>query len=335
MRGRVVGEGGAGRGRVVVVGSINVDLVVRGPRLPAPGETVSGGSFEQHDGGKGANQAVAAARLGRRVAFVGAVGRDELGVRATRALAAEGVDVGAVLSLSDAPTGVALILVAADGENLIGVAPGANTAFGAPEVETALRRVALDRSDVVLVSNEIGHGAALAALRAGRSAGATTILNPAPADGVDRAMLEQADVVTPNRGELRALAAAVTGREPEGGSDAEDIARGLRTRLVGSRPGPAEADHGPTVVVTLGAEGALLVDGAGTSQARPPVVTVVDATGAGDAFNGCLAAAIAEGRSLRDALPRAVAAGALATTRAGAREGMPTTDALEAALASG
>jgi len=292
-------------GRVIVVGSVNIDLVVRSARLPAPGETVTGGSFEQHPGGKGGNQAVAAARLGAAVHMIGAVGVDSFGEDARLALAVAGVEVTGLFADPDAATGIALILVDNAGENVISVASGANLVIGSDAIQRELGRLGSLAGDVVLVSNELMPAAAAAALMDGRTAGARTIFNPAPAAGVDPGWFESVDLLTPNRGELWRLA----GVEP--GSDVVAAARGLAVR--------------EAVIVTLGSEGALVVPQEGEPWSVPAIpVDVIDTTGAGDAFNGALAAALAEGRSLEVAVRRAVAAGGLATTRVGAREGMPT-----------
>jgi ribokinase len=302
-------------GRVIVVGSVNVDLVVRASTLPRPGETVIGGTFSRHHGGKGANQAVAAARLGAETLFVGAVGDDDLGAAAGRALAAEDVDVKALAVVPGVATGVALIVVAADGENAISVAPGANAAVTRASVRDALASIAPGDRDVVVVSNEIPPDAVLVALEIGRGAGSRIVLNPAPADGIDERALALTHVLTPNANELAALA---------GPGTPESAARSL------FQSGVATA-----VVVTLGGAGALLVSsGADPARLVPaPGVEVIDTTGAGDTFNGCLAASLAMGMGLEVAVRRAVVAASLSTTRAGAREGMPTLPELEAALA--
>ncbi len=287
-------------GRVIVVGSVNIDLVVTIARLPDPGETVIGGVFSQHHGGKGGNQAVAAARLGARVAFVGAVGDDAFGRQARAALEAEGVDTSELLTLSGVATGVALIQVDARGENTVSVAGGANRSWGVDQVNEALGRLGPRPGDVVLVGHEILTAAAAAAFAWGRKAGATTILNPAPAHGLDAATVALADVVTPNEGELAVLESA-----------------GVR----------------PTVfLVSLGAAGARLTTPDGDSLIAAPRVNAIDTVGAGDTLNGALAAAIAAGLSLDEAARMAVAAASLAVTRAGAREGMPTRLELDAAL---
>jgi ribokinase len=293
-------------GRVIVVGSVNVDLVVTIERLPGPGETVTGGRFARHHGGKGGNQAVAAARLGAETAFVGAIGGDAFGSDARAALEAEGIDLGGLVTLEAEATGVALITVEAGGENAIAVASGANAALTAEHVGEALRALGPRAGDVVLVGHEIPTESARAALRLGRAAGATTILNPAPASGLDAALLGLADILTPNRGELAVLCG-------DDSPAAGPVAAALVTRE------PARA-----VLVTLGADGALLVDGRGTTALRGPTVDVVDTVGAGDTLNGALAAGLAAGLALPEAARRAVTAATLAVTRAGAREGMPT-----------
>jgi ribokinase len=320
-------------GRVVVVGSVNVDLVIHGERLPAPGETVTGGRFERHHGGKGGNQAVAAARLGRRVLFVGAVGDDGFGSEARAALTDEGVDVSSLATHPGIATGVALILVDRRGENLISVASGANAVFAPAAIGPAFARIGVGPGDVVLVCHEIPTATVREALQLGRAAGARTVFNPAPADGIDRIILAEADVISPNQGELLTLAATEARRSGRASSSgpaaAADVARAALGLLEPSAAGPGV---GVAVVVTLGANGALLVTRDTTVDIAPIPVDAVDTTGAGDAFNGALAAALADGLPIEDAVRRAVVAGALATTKAGAREGMPTGAELDAAL---
>jgi len=284
------------RPRVIVVGSINTDLVVVGERLPAAGETVSGGRFSQHGGGKGANAAVAAARLGAHVSMVGAVGRDAFGDEALELLQGEGVDTGWV-ARADAPTGVALITVDAAGENQIAVASGANAELGAEAVERALRAAG---PGVVLTNHEIPLEARLAAARA---ASGPVVLNPAPAREIPDELYALGPILTPNAGE----AAELTGEQ-----DPEAAARALTART------------GAPALVTLGARGVLCARNVpDTFLAPAPRVTPVDTTGAGDTFNGALAVALAEGLQLREAVAFAVAAAALSTRAEGAREGMP------------
>lgn len=301
--------------RVIVVGSVNVDLVVTVERLPVAGETVGGGRFARYQGGKGGNQAIAAARLGAPTFFVGAVGDDAFGVEARVALMAGGVDVDSLLTLPGQSTGVALILVDERGENSIAVAGGANAALTSVQVRQALRRLAVAPGDVVLVGHEIRTGATHEALRQARLAKATAILNPAPAGGLQPETLALADVLTPNDLELTALAG--------------DGSPSVRARRV---LGHGSGDR--AVLVSLGRRGALLVAGRQVRAIPAPRVEVVDTTGAGDALNGALAAGLAVGLELGEAARRAVAAATLAVTRPGARGGMPTLAELEASVAA-
>ena len=300
-------------GRVIVVGSVNIDLVVTVDRLPGPGETVTGGSFARHHGGKGGNQAVAAARLGGVTAFVGAVGGDPFGRDARAALEAEGIDLRGLITLEREATGVALITVETSGENTIAVAGGANAGLTPQRVREALGALQPHAGDVVLVGHEIPTESTRKALHLGRAAGATTILNPAPASGLDAALLALADILTPNRGELAVLS-----------GDDSYAAGSVAATLVAGEPGRA-------VLVTLGGDGAVLVHGGGTTVLHGPPVQVVDTVGAGDTLNGALAAGLAAGLALPEAAQRAVTAATLAVTRAGAREGMPTLAELQAA----
>ena len=296
---------------VVVVGSVNADLVVSVARLPQAGETVTGGTFARHGGGKGANQAVAAARAGASVAMVGAVGADDLGDEALRELAAEGIDVAAVARLDDHATGVAAIVVDERGENQIAVASGANAALDGAVVEEAVARlIGRDSEGVVLLGHEVPEAAVVAGIRAGRAAGRHVVLNPAPARRLPEAL--DGVVLTPNADEARALA---------GEQDVEAAARALAART------------GAPVLVTLGAEGALLLEADGGVARLPALaVEVVDTTGAGDAVNGALAAELAAGRPLHEAARFALAAAALSTRAAGARAGMPRRADVLAAL---
>ena len=300
--------------RVIVVGSVNVDLVATVDHLPAPGETVTGGRFAQHHGGKGGNQAVAAARLAAETWFVGAVGADAFGEEARAALSAEGVDVTELLTLPEQATGVALLLVDGSGENSIAVAGGANAALEPAHVAAAFDRLRPTTGDVVLVGHEIPTATATEALRLAKARGATTILNPAPATGVTLEMLALSDIVTPNQGEAAELLAIEGDTE---GPGPERLAR-----LAG----------GGLALMTMGSEGALIVGAAGPERLPAPDVTAIDTTGAGDTLNGALAAGLSAGLPLPEAARRAVVAAALAVTRAGAREGMPTAVELEAAL---
>jgi ribokinase len=294
-------------GRVVVVGSINVDLVVATQRLPRPGETVLGGELARHLGGKGANQAVAAARAGASVTMVGAVGRDADGDESVAALEAEGIDVSRIRRV-DARTGVALIAVAPDGENQIVVAPGANAMV--PADDASLPRVETG-GGVLLACLEVPMAAVIAAVGAARRIGLQPIVNPAPAQRLPPEVLAAGPIVTPNQEELRALT----------GAGDTDAAVGWLLDA-GAR----------AVIVTLGDAGALLADGSRRERFAGHLVNVVDATGAGDAFSGVLAAWVARGYPLDVATEAANAAASLSVTRPGARGGMPSRAAIETAL---
>jgi ribokinase len=284
---------------VVVVGSVNADLVVSVRRLPGAGETVTGGTFARHGGGKGANQAVAAVRAGARVAMVGAVGADDLGDEAVRELAGEGVDVAAVARLDGVATGVAAIVVDERGENQIAVASGANRELGADAVEAVLRGA---DGGVALLGFEVPDAPVLAGARAARAAGLEVVVNPAPARALPFALLALSPLLTPNLDEARALA---------GQDEAEAAARALAART------------GAPVVVTLGADGALVLDGETLERIPAPRVEVVDPTGAGDAFNGALACELADGAALLDAVRSAIAVAARSTCAPGARKVIP------------
>ncbi|MCX6467003.1 MAG: PfkB family carbohydrate kinase [Pseudonocardiales bacterium] len=286
-------------GRVVVTGAVNVDMVVVTPRLPGPGETVVGGGVRTSGGGKGANAAVAAARAGARVVLVGAVGADATGAGALAELRAAGVDTTHVAELADRATGVALIVVDEAGENQIAVGAGANAHVG------ALPDGVLDGAGCVLVSTEIPDGAVVAAVRAAVAAGVPCVLNPAPVTAAVPALLDAGAILTPNRGELADLAARLGGVDP---ADVPGAARALHER------------SGAAVVVTLGERGALVVDGPGEPAHVPaPAVTAVDTVGAGDTFNGVLAARLADGADLRAAVQAGVTAASLAVQHPGAR----------------
>ena len=317
-------------GRVLVVGSVNVDLVVQTDRLPLPGETVLGGTFRRFHGGRGGNQAVAAARLGGPVMLVAARGAAEFGQEARAALAREGVGTDVLVTLEHTATGVALILVDAKAENQIAVAPGANAGLTAAHVRTALGRLHPHAGDAVIVTHEIPTDAAREALRMGRAGGAWTILNPAPADGLDRSLISLADVVVPNRGELARLVADDARRSGRATTGSDEPVKAARTLLEATAEG---AGAGEAIFVTLGSTGAVLVRREGPAiDIKAPKVKAIDATGAGDALNGALAAALAGGLGLEQAARRAVVAASISVTRAGAREGYPTLDELSVAL---
>lgn len=288
--------------RVVVVGSVNVDLVTKTQRLPKPGETVIGGTFEQAHGGKGANQAACASRLGAVALIVGKVGPDDFGSQAREELERCGVDVSE-LGTGRRHTGVAQILVDEGGENVIAVASGANRELSAGEVEAALERIGAE-GDVVLANLEVPEDAvAVAASWAARSARAF-VLNPAPARPLSAQLLAHCDVVTPNEHEATRLGYPSVEGLLEAGASA--------------------------VVVTRGASGADLVRKDRRLHHQDAFdVEVRDTTGAGDAFSAGLAWALAGGSSVEEAVRVAAAAGALATRRVGARAALPTRAELE------
>ncbi len=287
---------------IAVVGSVNRDLVVRVEHHPVPGETVLGSGHEAMPGGKGANQAVAAARLGTDVVFVGRVGADEDGRDLVGEFESEGVDVGHLTVDPDAPSGIAIITVDDAGENSIVVSPGANGHVSPRDVESA--SAALMAATVTLLQLEIPMDAVLAAAVASEG---IVILNAAPAAHLPAELLRSIDVLVVNRGELATLT----------GSGDPLSARSLPV---------------PVTVVTLGADGARVVR-ADTGESIAAIdVTPVDTTGAGDTFCGALAAGLDDGLSLEASVRRAVVAGSLAVTAIGARSGMPTIPELEGAL---
>jgi ribokinase len=292
------------RSEIVVVGSLNADLVTRIARFPSPGETVLALDFAVHPGGKGANQAYAAARLGARVSMLGCVGRDPHGDLLTENLRKAGVDVSPVTVGDEAPTGMALIAVDASGENQIVVVSGANARLTPGRLRASEARVA--GAAVVLLQLEVPLSTVETAARIAHEGGATVILDPAPARPLPSSLLECVDFLTPNQGELAALTGLATGEEPE--------AAARRLAGVGDL----------RVIVKMGEAGALLV-GRSSRTSWPAIpVEAVDATGAGDAFNAAFAVALAEGRPPAEAGRMAVAAGALCVTRVGAQASMPT-----------
>jgi ribokinase len=293
---------------IVVVGSLNADLVVRVPRFPAPGETVVGTDFAVFPGGKGANQAVAAARLGGIVHMVGRVGDDDHGRMLLSSLASAGVDAGGVRVDGDAPTGTAVITIDGRGQNTIAIVPGANGRLRPDDVEA--RRSQLEAAAVLLLQLEVALDVVEAAARIGRDAGATVILDPAPARPEALPLLGRADVVTPNETELARLARGLRG--PQTLEEAAVLARDLLGR--GAR----------SVIAKLGALGAVEVTTAGRRVWPAHAVAAVDTTAAGDVWNGAFAVALAEGRSVDDAGAFASAAAAISVTRPGAQPSMPT-----------
>jgi ribokinase len=297
---------------VFVAGSINQDFVLSVERRPAPGETVTDARLATHNGGKGANQAAAAALLGASVAFLGRVGDDGFGGPLVRALADKGVDTGVVREAPDSSTGAAFITVTPDGENAITVAPGANRRLTAEDVEEASESIG--DAKVLVAQMEIPPEVVLRAVEVAAASGTRVLVNLAPPFEVPRALLEKLDPLVINEHE----AAFLLGERVEGVDGALDAA----PRLLALGPG--------SVVVTLGEDGAVFSDGESAQHLTAPKVEVVDTTGAGDAFVGALAARLAADVPLRDAVAYAVRAGAAAVTEAGAQGALPTSDVVEA-----
>jgi ribokinase len=298
--------------RIVVVGSLNADLVVRVDRFPAPGETVAGRDFAVIPGGKGANQACAAARMGGDVSMIGRVGADAHGELLRRSLASAGVDVSDVRPHPRCATGVALITVDGAGENDIVIVPGANGTFTVEELERGGGR--LDSASVLLLQLEIPLATVHAAARRARRAGATVILDPAPAAPLPDTLLREVDYLTPNETELAALLGGVRPGDETAAARAL-VGRGARN-----------------VVVKRGERGALLVGAGGETVWPAFTVDAVDATAAGDAWNGAFAFALADGRSPGDAGRLATAAATVSVTRRGAQPSMPTLAEAEALI---
>ncbi len=299
---------------VVVVGSVNTDFLARGPKLPSPGETVLGDEFHEGPGGKGANQAVAAARLGARTALVARLGRDRRGDELAERLAAEGVDLRHAARDADAPTGAAVIMVDGRGQKSILIAPGANGRLSPADVDAAAGMIQAAR--VVLCQLEAPLDAVLTACRLGRAAGARVILDPAPARPLPDELFPLLDVIRPNASEAETL----TGIKVTDRDSARRAAQSLLGRGV------------LAVAVQAGDEGNLLVWVGGECFMPKLPVRSIDATGAGDAFAAALAVMIAEDHPPAEAGPFANAAAALATTVVGAQEGLPRRDAVQRLL---
>ncbi|MFC0505752.1 ribokinase [Micromonospora costi] len=301
-------------GKIIVLGSLNMDLSIRVPRLPRPGETIAGTDVVRGAGGKGANQALAARRLGAQVALVGMVGADQFGAELRDGLAAGGVDVSGVGVTADGPTGVALIVVGPDGDNMITISPGANAKVVARDL-----RARLEGAHALLLQLEVPIAACRAAADAARSAGVSVVLNAAPLPerpGADLTeLIRRSDVLVVNETEAAGL---VPGR-----ADPTDAAVALRDLGV------------PEVVVTIGEHGAIAVGANDVTHVPAFPVDAVDAVGAGDAFCAEFALArTAGGADLRTATRRACAAGALAAARPGAQTSLPRRDEVDRLLST-
>ncbi len=295
---------------VVVIGGANTDYLIRGAVLPKPGSTVDGQEFQEGPGGKGANQAVGAARLGARVAFLGKVGTDARGKALLERLGAEGVEASAALREADAPTGVALVMVDAEGEKQIMTAPGANHRLSADEVARASELIA--RARVVLLQLELPLPAVEAAARLGRAAGATVVLDPAPARELPEELLRDVHVIRPNAAEAEVL----TGVRVDDAASAKRAGENLLRRGAGA--------------AIVGAPGGNLLLSPEAELWLPQLeVRVVDATGAGDAFAAALAVCLARGEGLLHAARFANVAAAMKTTKLGAQAGLPRREEVE------
>ncbi|SER18623.1 ribokinase [Pseudomonas sp. NFACC02] len=293
--------------KVVIVGSLNMDLVTRAPRLPRAGETLAGQSFVTVPGGKGANQAAAAARLGARVAMIGCVGDDAYGEQLRAALRAEGIDCQAVTAIANESTGVALIVVDDSSQNAIVIVAGGNGHVSTSVVDRF--DALLSQAEVIICQLEVPMVTVGHVLRRGRELGKTVILNPAPASGpLPAEWYAWIDYLIPNESE----AAALTGLSVDSVATADAAATALLASGVGK------------VIVTLGEQGALFASQAGSSHFPAPKVKPVDTTAAGDTFVGGFAAALADGKSEPDAIRFGQIAAALSVTRSGAQPSIPT-----------
>jgi ribokinase len=297
------------RSRIVIVGSINLDLVYHVPRLPQPGETLTGTSFRQVHGGKGANQAVAAARLNADVSMIGRIGDDAFGAALIAGLRAETVDVSQVKTSVGTSSGIAVIGVEENGQNCITVIPGANGRVTSSDVIAAESVIA--SADVLLVQLEIPVATVITAIRIARKHNVLTVLDPAPALKPFPVELLCVDVLCPNESE----ASLITGLPVTNVAEAMAAARHLQS--LGAR----------IVIITMGLHGCVVCDKSGNPRHVPSFpVTAVDTTAAGDAFAGALGFCLAQGQSIHDAVSFASAAGALASTRHGAQPAMPRLD---------
>lgn len=290
--------------RVLVAGAINTDLVARTSRAPEAGETVTGSSFAIFGGGKGANQAVAAARSGAITALLGAVGDDDFGAARQRVLAADGIDLQSVETAADKASGVALISVEESGENRILYVPGATLTVTPEQARGAVERV---QPAFVLLTLELPSETLSALVTAAQNIGATVVLNATPEPEQAESLLAEIDVLIVNEVE----AAALTGTRVTAGSSGE-AAQTLRQR------GPAN------VVITLGSAGAVIASEAGIAAIGAPEVKTIDTTGAGDTLCGAMVAAMARGEQFDDAVTHGVSAASLAVTKAGAQAAIPT-----------
>lgn len=296
--------------KIVVIGSSNTDMVVQSERLPRPGESVLGGDFMMAGGGKGANQAVAVARMGHKVVFSAALGNDIFGDAALNSYQNFGIDTTHIVR-KDIPSGVALIMVDSKGQNCISVALGANNALTIEDVLPALESV--ESGDIVLLQLEIPMATVEAAVEAAAAKGARVVLNPAPAAPVSEQVLSNLYLITPNQTEAQTLTGVEVADEASACAAAQILcARGVER-----------------VVITMGGSGAYLYENGKGEIVPARMVDAIDTTAAGDVYNGALCAALAEGKSLEQALAFATKASAISVTRAGAQPSVPSREEVD------
>ena len=301
--------------KIVVIGSSNTDMVIRTPRIPRPGETVLGGEFFMAPGGKGANQAVAAARAGGEVHFIARVGDDVFGQQSLDGFVSDGIHVDLIVRDKDAPSGVALIIVGPDGENCIAVASGSNSRLGVADVRLA--KPVITSADIVLMQLESPLETVREAAEIAASAGVPVVLNPAPARPLSDDLLKRVAYLTPNETEAEILTGITLIKKSDLAKAAEALlAKGIKA-----------------VLITLGSKGVYVATREKKEVMPAFKVIPVDTTAAGDAFNGALAVALAEGRPLLEAARFANAAAALATTKMGAQPSLAGRDDIEKLLA--
>ncbi|QDT89657.1 ribokinase [Gimesia algae] len=299
------------RAKIAVLGSINMDLMIRSEKLPLPGETVIAETKVENPGGKGANQAVAAARMGAEVTMIGCVGDDSFAEELVQNLEVEGIDTRHVTRKTNTTSGVAVVMVETSGENAILVVPGANGLVGPAELEQA--RQVICASDVLLMQLEVPVETVIAAAKIAREAGVPVILDPAPAPASFPPELLHVDLICPNQSEAAALL-----EKPL--TSLEDVVASI----------PALAEQGPRqILVTMAAQGSVLFDGEAVEIIPPFAIQVIDSTAAGDAFAAGLAVKLAERATLREAALFASAAGAIAASGAGAQTAMPNRELIE------
>lgn len=293
------------KNKIIVVGSVNMDMVVKTDHIPVPGETMLGGSFFMNPGGKGANQAVSVARLGGDVLFITKIGDDIFGKQSSQLFDEEGIDTSGLIPDDNSPSGVALITVDKSGENSIVVAPGANANLSPAEVEKVLSNTS--QADIMLMQLEIPMDTVKFAAAYAAARNIPVILNPAPANELASGLFDLIDIITPNVNEAEMLS-------------------GIKVTDTASARKAAEAIHAQgarNVVITMGKMGAVVLEDGNFHAIPAPVVEAVDTTAAGDAFNGALCVALSEGKSLVNAVRFACQAASITVTRMGAQSSMP------------